>query len=80
MVNASPELFKVLFADDSNVFLSGRNIDTVIEEVNSALTGIVNWLQINKLTLNIKKTHYIIFTKSKGSVATNTSVYVNGNK
>ena len=78
MVGASPELFKVLFADDSNVFLSGRNIDTVIEEVNSALTGIVNWLQINKLTLNIKKKHYIIFTKSKGSVATNTPVYVNG--
>ena len=65
MVNVSQSLFYVLFADDSNAFLSGKNIDQVICDINVALVDLVEWLNTNKLTLNIKKTQFIIFKSPK---------------
>ena len=57
MVNVSNQLFLVLFADDSNAFVSGRDIDQIIDTINGTMDDLVVWLQSNKLTLNIKKTH-----------------------
>ena len=78
MVNVSELLFCVLFADDSNVFLSGKNVDQVIDTMNLALVDLVEWLNTNKLTLNIKKTHFIIFTSPRARIVNNKSISING--
>ena len=78
IVNVSNKLFLVLFADDSNAFLSGRDIDRVINLVNEALEELVTWLHANKLTLNIKKTHFIIFSSANKTIHTNNQVSING--
>ena len=39
----------ILFADDTNMFFTGKNL-------------VQEWLHCNKLSLNVLKTHYIIFT------------------
>ena len=57
--------FLLLFADDSNLFATGTNINDIINQVNSELQDIADWLDTNKLSLNIKKTHFIIFTRRK---------------
>ena len=62
----SNKFFPLLFADDTNVFINKTNLHDCIETMNEELKKLVVWLQCNRLSLNIKKTHYIIFkTKNK---------------
>ena len=51
----------VLFADDTNVLYSLKNLKTLELIVNAELNNLFNWLTSNKLTLNIKKTNFVIF-------------------
>ena len=55
----------ILFADDTNLFFNHKNLDTLQMTMNNELSNIASWLSANKLSLNIKKTHFIIF-KSRG--------------
>ena len=50
-------MFSLLFADDSNMFLSGKNPDDLIKTMNDEMINVVDWLQLNKLSLNLKKKH-----------------------
>ena len=50
-----------LFADDTSLTASDKNIDKLLLQVNSKLINIYDWLCANKLTLNLKKTKYHIF-------------------
>ena len=61
IVNISKILFPILFADDSNVFLAGKNPNDMIIKMNVELEKLVKWLQANKLSLNVKKTHFMFF-------------------
>ena len=63
MINATNKLFPLIFADDTNVFITGKNIENLINEMNSEMTKLVEWLHVNKLSINVKKTHYMIFNK-----------------
>ena len=54
----------VQYADDTTLYLSGNNLDSVCQTMNSQLQLIDHWLQLNKLSLNITKTHYMLFTRS----------------
>ena len=61
--NASKVLDFILFADDTNLFYSNKNLKTLFEIVNNELTLINEWFIANKLSLNVKKTKYILFCK-----------------
>ena len=78
MVNASSLLFFILFADDTNLFFSGKNINDLIQTVNTELEKIVMWLNVNKLSLNVKKTYYIIFSTKKKYVESSEGLCING--
>ena len=54
----------ILFADDTTIFFSNKCLTTLESRVNTEIQKISGWLKSNKLSLNIKKTNYIIF-KSK---------------
>ena len=58
----SNDLFSILFADDSNMFIIGRDINEMCAKMNESLYEIEEWLRCNKLSLNVLKTHYMIFT------------------
>jgi len=51
----------ILYADDTNIFSSGRNINELIEKTNNELKTIVSWFNRNKLTLNGSKSQMMIF-------------------
>ena len=53
----------ILFADDTNLFINGTDIDHMQSLFNTELGHISQWLLANKLSLNVKKTHYMVFTK-----------------
>ena len=51
----------ILFADNSNLFTSGRDPDLIMRTMNNELKKyFCGWKQ-KKLSLNIKKTHFTIF-------------------
>lgn len=51
----------IIFADDTNIFCSGENLQRLMEVVSTELEKLKLWFDSNKLSLNIKKTKYIIF-------------------
>ena len=55
----------ILFADDTNLFCSGSDVKMLENNINNELSQISLWLKVNKLSLNIKKNHYMVFTKRK---------------
>ena len=65
MASVSDVLYLILFADDYNVFLIGRNCNNLISTMTFELVKITEWLKSNRLSLNVSKTHYMLF-KSKG--------------
>lgn len=50
-----------LFADDTNLLYADKKLKSLETIVNNELKKIYNWLTANKLTLNIKKTNYVVF-------------------
>ena len=45
----------ILFADDTNRFYNGPNLNELIEKINEVLKLIYKWVNVNKLSLNIEK-------------------------
>ena len=44
-----------MFANDTNLFCSHKNIKTLFQIVNSELKLVTEWFLANKLSLNAKK-------------------------
>ena len=58
-------LKSILFADDTTMHFSHKNIHTLVSTITSDLVHVNNWLLSNQLTLNVRKTYYIIFSLKK---------------
>ena len=50
------------------MFLNGKDPNSLIDTMNIEMEKIITWLKTNKLSLNLKKTHYILFRKRRGNV------------
>ena len=50
-----------IFADDTNVFIHGDNIDELIIACRQIMIALSSWFISNKLTLNAEKTSFTIF-------------------
>lgn len=77
--NVSSNLFTLLFADDSNFFMSGTDINSVIRNMNHELQNVYVWLSANKLSLNVNKTHYIVFTSPRMPIESHDDLFINNN-
>ena len=51
----------LLFAGDTNLFFSHKDIKMLGKIVNQELCKVANWLACNKFSLNVKKTHFMTF-------------------
>ena len=49
-----------LFADDTNVFASSKNLKELESTMNQELQKVKNWCDINKLSINLKKTNFML--------------------
>ena len=75
IANAVPGQKVRLFADDTNLFLTGNTTSSVVDAANNAMSKLSKWFVANKLSLNIDKTCYMIFPPD---ISNNTKVYING--
>ena len=65
MVNVS-KIFKfIIFADDTNLFCTSKDIMSLSVTICNELMKLKKWFALNKLSLNITKTNYMIFCKTK---------------
>ena len=61
LFKASNTLMEVMFADDRNLLLSHKNIDTLFAIMNVELENVSTWFKSNKLSLNDDKTKWSLF-------------------
>ena len=61
--NASNLLDPIMFADDTNLFLTHKDISYLFETANLQLERINQWFISNKLSLNLSKAKYSFFQK-----------------
>ena len=61
----------ILFADDSNVFFSHDNPVNLVNTVNAELNKLTEWIRANKLSLNLQKTKYMLFSNTIDTLPTN---------
>ena len=60
--NVSNILKFVLFADDTNIFCSGKYINQLSKLLCLELDKLNIWFAVNKLSLNASKTNFMIFS------------------
>ena len=73
----SRQKFKfVMYADDTTLtstletFSTNKLIGNTASSINIELNKISEWLKLNRLTLNVQKTKYMVFKTSKKKVQT----------
>ena len=63
--NSSEKLSFRIFADDTNIFFTGSNPNEVEFPMNEEIKLVLKYCSINKLSVNFKKTNYMLITSSK---------------
>ena len=65
--NSSSVLSFYLFADDTNINFEAENLNKLQRIMNNELKKVKQWLDVNKLSLNIDKTNFKIFKSTQHS-------------
>ena len=58
---ACPECLCLLFADDTSLFFSDKNFEHLLQNVNQTLVMVSKWFKVNKLSVNVEKTNYMVY-------------------
>ena len=65
MHKVSDLLHFIIFADDTNIFYLDRNPIILIHTLNIELEKLTEWFKINKLSLNVGKSNYMVFSNKR---------------
>ena len=60
--NCSNILQFTLFADDTNIFYSSSQYEAFSTAISRELSNLKIWFALNKLSLNVLKTNYMVFS------------------
>ena len=74
--HVSKKLKFYLFADDTNIYCKSDNLSNLVKSVNTELKLVKKWLDVNKLSLNIEKTNFIVFHSFATSVPADTIIKI----
>ena len=69
MPTARSTVFPLLFVDDTSLFITGKNLSSIMNAMNHEL--------INIIIFKYKKTHYMVFNIAKKNVKTSVNINVN---
>ena len=75
--NISKSLEFFLFADDTNIYFENASLKTLERTINTELKKLSNWLIINRLSLNLSKTNFVIFHPYNKKVPYNVTLVIN---
>lgn len=74
----SSEFETRLFADDTALFLSDKDLKSLNKKVNTELIKIEQWLNSNKLSLNYSKTNYLLIRPKSRNPNYNFTINIKG--
>ena len=63
--NVSDIFFAIMYADDTSLVVNGKDLNTLIQLLNTALIDLYTWFKANRLSLNTTKTFYMIFHRTR---------------
>ena len=66
LANVCKYKMQLLFADDTNLFRGGKNINNILDEISHDHDSMSEWLKSNKLSLNIKKRYISMYIQEWG--------------
>ena len=69
-----------IFADDTALLYSDKNLKRIRKKINIDLKLLVHWLHTNKIGLNVDKTEAILFRSAKKKVDYDLKLKLNGKK
>ena len=59
---SSEKLNFIHFSDDTTMYMTGSNLSDLCEDVSIELAKVSGWLQCNRLSHNVSKTSFMLFT------------------
>ena len=68
------------FADDTNLLIINRSLKRLSKLLNSDLKNLTNWLNANKISLNVSKAELIIFKPKRKPLDFNMKIKLNGKR
>ena len=63
-----------------HLFFQHKNINQLLQITNQEISKVSQWLDSNKLTLNVSKTNFMIFKTSRKKINTPLSVTIDNKK
>ena len=75
--NISSKLSFFLSVDDTNIYYESTNLAEIENTVNAELKKLSQWLNLNRLALNVGKTNFVIFRSSKKPLYHNVVLIMN---
>ena len=65
LFRSSSKLTPIMFADDTNLFISDSHIENLFETMNEELRNVATWFKANKFSLNISRTKCSLFHSTR---------------
>ena len=78
LANVSSIFLAILFADDTNLFASNSDLNTLINTINQELEHVYTWLNVNKLSLHIGKTNCMLFAPKGKQISLENKIFISG--
>ena len=69
MCKVSDLLRFIIFADDTNIFCLENDPLVLVDKLNRELVKLTNWFRVNKLSLNVAKSNYMVFGKKSSVIS-----------
>ena len=70
----------ILFADDTNIFYSYKDPNFLNTIVNTELDKLSSWFQANRLSINVKKSNFVIFKSAQNRQNLDFSFFIDNNQ
>ena len=77
IVNVSALVDFLMFADDTNLFINSHSLESLSVTVNTVLAKLAKWFRLNKLSLNVNKTNYILLHSHQKELLTQIKLTMN---
>ena len=78
IANVSDIMFPLICADDTNVFVTAKDLNHMVDIINNELNKLTEWMNINKLSLNVTKTNFMIFRSKHRKAVFSNNINING--
>lgn len=74
LCNVSSHLKSILFADDTSFVVEGSDLLEMCTKVSSEMNKLHKWFKVNKLSLNLSKTNFMVFSHTNAPCEYNISI------